>query len=79
MDDINWFRQVFNCIQRAHQNTLENMPQFMFLLTMGEYETSFWVNCDPFGEVGGIVGKSVFASGNRFFEAEFPNIEEEFS
>ncbi len=50
----------FNCIQRAHQNTLENYPQFLTLLALGGLEMPI------FTAVGGwiwIAGKIAFAKG----------------
>ena len=35
-------KKLFNCYQRAHQNTLENMPGFLVLLGTASIENPAW-------------------------------------
>jgi len=51
---------LFNCIQRAHQNTLENYPQFLLLLFIAGLE------CPVYSAIAGLVwvlGRIAYALG----------------
>lgn len=50
----------FNCIQRAHQNAVENSPQFLFLLVVAGLE---YPKASAAAGLLYLVGRVVFAQG----------------
>jgi glutathione S-transferase len=51
---------LFNCYQRAHQNTLENIPTFLSLLLLGGLFCAKWA---AGAGVAWVVGRVVYALG----------------
>ncbi|XP_063234058.1 glutathione S-transferase 3, mitochondrial-like [Bacillus rossius redtenbacheri] len=51
---------LFNCVQRAHQNTLENYPQFLALLLLGGLE---WPVVSAVGGAVWLLGRIAYAQG----------------
>ncbi|CAG7833624.1 unnamed protein product [Allacma fusca] len=51
---------TFNCIQRAHQNTMENLPQFLCLLLIGGMEMPYFCTL---GGIIWIMGRIAYARG----------------
>lgn len=51
---------AFNCVQRAHQNTLENYPQFLLALMIGGLEMPYF--CTLGGWIW-IMGRVCYARG----------------
>jgi len=51
---------TFNCIQRAHQNTLENFPPFLYTLSVaGLYKPVFAAACG----MTWVVGRAMYGQG----------------
>lgn len=53
-------KKLFNCYQRAHQNTLENYPHFIILLGISAIN---YPNHSAIGGLVWLVGKYFYATG----------------